>query len=118
VIELFALGQTTDPVRDFFLPFSSPKRRRSATFRGAYAGAAKAPAVERAEERSVSVWIPEAIVILLIHVVVDAIMFSVVAGVGFEPFEFSPRNNRSSDQFEQRPSKFTPEASSSSAAEP
>lgn len=78
---MFALDQTIDPVRGYFLPFSDRKKKSKTTFRRVCPAAANPIAGEQAQRRWVSEWIPMPILSLLIHVVVDAVIFSLLAGI-------------------------------------
>jgi len=78
---MFALDQTIDPIRGFFLPFSERKKTPKTAFQGVYRVAANALAAEPTEKRLLSGWIPGPVLNLLIHLVVSAILFSVLAGI-------------------------------------
>ena len=75
---MFALDQTLDPVRGFFLPFSFLERKRPP--KPTSHETPNTAAVSLAAARIHSEWIPGPILRLITHVTVDAILFALLAG--------------------------------------
>jgi hypothetical protein len=82
---MIALDQTIDPIRSFFLPFSFSewKKSRKQTPREAFGVASPVAASDGdyAEKGLAYRWISGPILCLVIHVAVDSIIFSLVAGM-------------------------------------